>query len=212
MTLTAPTTGPGPAPRRRSTAWTAATGSPTTSPVVVERGRASTTSQFRSTDVAGNAEADQVAPRLRVDRTAPVTAARINGAAPQAEYTGAVRVGVHPHRRRRLWRRVARSTGSATVDWTAYTGAFDLDGNRGHRVDFRSRDLVGNVENFRSVTFVIRPGPAPPGEPPPRRRARPARAFAALEALGASALDGRRVPRRPARGARELPGGRSAGR
>jgi PKD repeat protein len=121
--------------------------------------------EFRSSDVAGHREAVKSL-RVKVDRTAPVTTARINGAAPQAEYTGPVRVA--------FTRSDGDGSGAVATEyrigdgaWTDYTGAFDIEGNRGHRIDFRSRDLVGNVENFRTVAFVIRPGPASAGTPPP---------------------------------------------
>ena len=52
-------------------------------------------------------------------------------------------------------------------EWTSYTanGAFDVTGNSGHKVEYRSIDLAGNVENFKTLIFVIRPPatlPAPP--------------------------------------------------
>ncbi len=168
--------------------------------------------EFHSSDVAGNDEAIRRT-RLSIDETAPVTSARINGAAPQPEYTGAVRVA--------LIRTDGDGSGVVRTDyrigdgpWTEYTGAFDIDGDRGHRVDFRSLDLAGNVENFRTVTFVIRPGPAPSGGTPslPGAAARArAEALALRGARGADAraLDDRRAPRRPARGAGELPVRRS---
>ena len=121
--------------------------------------------QFRSTDVAGNEE-EAGTVRLKVDGTAPVTTARINGAAPLAEYFGPVRIA--------FMRTDEGGSGAVATEyrigdgaWTAYTDAFDVQGLRGHRVDFRSRDLAGNVENFRSVDFVIRPAPAAQGDPPP---------------------------------------------
>jgi len=134
--------------------------------------------EFRSTDVAGHDEAVKSV-RVKVDRSAPVTTARINGAAPQAEYAGPVRVAFTR----------GDGDGSGAVgteyrigggEWTAYTDAFDVDGIGGHRIDFRSRDLVGNVENFRTVTFVIRAGPATAGAPPAAKQPVP---FVALGSL-----------------------------
>ena len=68
-------------------------------------------------------------------------------------------------------------------EWTPYVGAFDVVGNRGHQVDFRSIDLAGNVENYQSVTFTIRrPATRPTPNSCRRRRRRRRRApFAALE-------------------------------
>jgi hypothetical protein len=140
---------------------------------------------YRSSDAAGNHE-EINSTRVKVDRTAPVTSARINGAAPQAEYDGAVRVA--------FTRTDGDGSGVVGTEyrigdgaWTDYTGAFDIEGNRGHRVDFRSRDLAGNVENFRTVAFVIRPGPAPAGTPPPPPKvAEKPKPFAALGTLARS--------------------------
>jgi PKD repeat protein len=128
--------------------------------------------EYRSSDVAGN-RSDVEALRVKVDPAAPVTSARINGAAPQEEYTGPVRVA--------LTRTDGDGSGAVGTEyrigdgeWTAYTDSFDIDGNRGHRIDFRSWDVAGNVENFRSVTFVIRPPVAPSGGTPQPPAATPA--------------------------------------
>jgi hypothetical protein len=50
-------------------------------------------------------------------------------------------------------------------------------------VDFRSRDHAGNVENFKTVMFVIRPAPVAQGTPPPPATAPKPAPFAALEPL-----------------------------
>ena len=115
-------------------------------------------------------------------RPRPQTSVRLNGGAPAAEYIGAVRVG---------FARSDGAEGSGVVDteyrlgdgpWTPYTEAFDLAGNGGHRIDFRSRDLAGNVENFRSVMFVIRPTVAASPGSDSTLAPKPGR-FAALEPL-----------------------------
>jgi PKD repeat protein len=150
-------------------------------PVMLEESRVYDV-EYRSTDVAGNDEAVNSL-RIKVDGTAPVTTARINGAAPAAEYTGPVRVG--------FTRTDGDGSGAVGTEyrigdgpWTEYTGAFDIEGDRGHRVDFRSRDLAGNVENFRTVAFLIKPGPAATGEPPkPANPAPRPEPFASLEPL-----------------------------
>ena len=138
--------------------------------------------EYRSTDVAGNEEAIIRELRVRVDKTAPQTSVRLNGGAPAAEYIGAVRVG---------FARSDGAEGSGVVEteyrlgdgpWTPYTEAFDLAGNGGHRIDFRSRDLAGNVENFRSVMFVIRPTVAASPGSDSTLAPKPGR-FAALEPL-----------------------------
>jgi hypothetical protein len=122
--------------------------------------------EYRSIDVAGNREATKSL-SLKVDETAPATTLLINGAAPASEYTSAVRV---------VFTRTD-GDGSGVLkteyrldggEWTSYGGAFDVTGNRGHKVEYRSIDTAGNVENFKSLIFVIRPParlPAPTPEP-----------------------------------------------
>jgi hypothetical protein len=122
--------------------------------------------EFRSTDVAGNGEAPQTL-SLKVDKTAPTTAVRLNGADPVAEYTSAVRVA--------FTRDDGDGSGAVETeyrldggDWTSYSdeGAFDVSGNSGHKVEYRSIDLAGNVENFKSLIFVIRPPATLPAATP----------------------------------------------
>jgi hypothetical protein len=122
------------------------------------------TLEYRSSDVAGNEEAVQVL-RLRVDRTAPVTTLRINGAAPADAYTGPVRIA--------FTRSDGDGSGVVSTEyrldggnWTVYDGAFDVAGNSGHKIAYRSTDAAGNVENFQSLIFTIRP-PAPQAAPAP---------------------------------------------
>lgn len=135
--------------------------------------------EYRSADVAGNVE-NARSLSVRVDVTAPVTAVRLNGGAPAALYTGAVRVA--------FTRDDGAGSGAVATeyrvddgDWTPYDGAFDVVGNSGHRVDFRSTDAAGNVENFKTVIFTIRP---PVQLPAPVQQAQPAPApkpFAGIE-------------------------------
>ena len=151
--------GHGPSTRTRSTSAARARASSSTAPPTRRQRRA-----------------DQVV-SVRLDVSAPTTSALINGAAPVAEYVGGGARRVQPHRRRgRLGRgrdRVPRQRGR--VD--AYENAFDLTARAGYQVDFRSTDLVGNVENFKTVRFTVRaptlPGPAGAGAPATRRRRSP---------------------------------------
>ena len=133
--------------------------------------------EFRSSDVAGNvAEPGSIA--VKVDKTPPVTSARINGAAPVASYSGTARVA--------LTRDDGEGSGAVATEyrigaagpWTPYTGAFDLTQIGGYRVDFRSRDLVGNTENFKTLLLRVAAAVAPAGDPPPAPDPAP---FAALE-------------------------------
>ena len=116
--------------------------------------RARTSSSTARTDVAGNVE-DIKELRVLVDVTAPVTAVLINGAEPVADYTDAVRIAFTR----------TDEPGLGTVEteyrigdgeWTAYDGRVRHPDYGGYRVDFRSIDLAGNVENYRTVTFAIR--------------------------------------------------------
>ena len=137
------------------------------------------TVEYRSVDAAGNEEAARSV-SVRVDVTAPTTAVRLNGGEPAATYTGAVRVT--------FTRDDGAGAGADATeyrvdggDWTPYEGFFDVAGNSGHRVDFRSSDLAGNVENFKTVMFTIRPTsqlPAPVQQAQPAPAPKP---YAAVE-------------------------------
>ena len=161
-------------------------------------GSGTQTVQYRSTDTAGNVETEKTL-SVRVDVTAPTTTARINGAAPAADYTGPVRV---------TFTRSDGEDGSGAVEteyrvndgeWTDYENAFDLSANQGYQIDFRSTDLVGNVENFKRVRFTIRP-PAVVAAPLPQAPAAPApKPFAALEPVAVEGLHAQRAARRQVR-------------
>jgi regulation of enolase protein 1 (concanavalin A-like superfamily) len=145
-------------------------------------GSGTQTVQYRSTDSAGNVETVK-ALSVRVDVTAPTTTARLNGAAPAADYTGAVRVAFTRTDGEDSSGAVATEYRVNDGEWTEYENAFDLSANQGYQVDFRSTDLVGNVENFKRVRFTIRP-PAVVAAPLPQAPAAPApRPFAALETV-----------------------------
>ncbi|HET6546996.1 MAG TPA: hypothetical protein VFG79_00980 [Solirubrobacter sp.] len=109
--------------------------------------------EYRTTDVAGNIEPTQ-SMTLRVDGTAPVTTARVNGATPLGTYPGPVRIA--------FTRTDVDGSGAVKTEyrlddggWTEYRGAFDVDAAGGHRVDYRSRDAAGNIENYRMLLFAI---------------------------------------------------------
>jgi hypothetical protein len=145
-------------------------------------GSGSQTVQYRSTDTAGNVETVK-ALSVRVDVTAPTTAARLNGGEPAADYTGAVRVAFTRSDGEDSSGAVATEYRVNDGEWTDYENAFDLSANQGYQIDFRSTDLVGNVENFKRVRFTIRP-PAVVAAPLPQAPAAPvAKPFAALETV-----------------------------
>ena len=109
--------------------------------------------EYGSADVAGNVEAAQVL-HLNVDATPPETRALLNGGAPVPAYVGGVRVA--------FARSDGEGSGAAStayrVDggaWTPYTDAFDVTATGAHRVDFRSSDVVGNTEAYRTVEFTV---------------------------------------------------------
>lgn len=143
--------------------------------------------EYRTSDNAGNVEPTKTL-NVRVDVTAPTTAVLLNGAAPVAGYVGAVRVA---------FTRVDGDDSSGAVateyrvnggEWKAYEGAFDLNELREYQVDFRSEDLVGNVENYKSVRFTVG-GPAILGAPKPQAPSttKP-QPFAALEEVSSKLL------------------------
>ncbi|MDA0182253.1 DUF1080 domain-containing protein [Solirubrobacter phytolaccae] len=111
--------------------------------------------EYRTLDVAGNTEAIKTL-NVRVDVKAPTTAVLLNGADPVADYIGAVRVAFSRADGDDSSGAVATEYRVNGGEWTAYEGAFDLSELRGYQVDFRSEDLVGNVENYKSVRFTVR--------------------------------------------------------
>jgi hypothetical protein len=122
--------------------------------------------EYRSTDVAGNVEPAR-ALDVNVDATAPRTGVLVNGAPAQAAYTGAVRVA--------FVRTDADGSGVAATEyrldggaWTAYAGAFDVVTAGDHRVDYRSRDVVGNTEPYRTLQFSLSAPAGASGTPPSR--------------------------------------------
>jgi len=135
--------------------------------------------EFRSRDVAGNEEPIRSV-RVKIDKTPPVTSALVNGAPPQAQYAGAARIA--------LVRDDGDGSGAAATEfrigggaWTPYAGSFDLTELGGYRVDFRSRDVVGNVENFRTLLLTLVAPPVATGRPPGVPDVPAARPFVALE-------------------------------
>lgn len=141
--------------------------------------------EYASTDVAGNEEPIE-AFDVNVDATAPTTTLLINGAAPAAEYPGAVRLV--------LTRDDGDGSGVVETqyrldgsDWRSYAGAVDVTGNSGHKLDYRSIDKVGNVENFKTLLFTIRPTTAQPSpqvlpQATPAPKPKPSAALAYLTA------------------------------
>jgi hypothetical protein len=139
--------------------------------------------EFDSADVAGHREPTKQL-QLAVDATAPTTTLLLNGAAPFADYASAVRVI--------LTRDDGAGSGVVKTEyrldgggWTPYEGGFDVTGLSGHKLDYRSVDDVGNVENFKTALFNVRPPvPAPTFLPQATPAPKP-RPSAALEDLAA---------------------------
>jgi hypothetical protein len=125
------------------------------------------TLEYRSTDVAGNVEEPRSL-AFKIDASPPTTSALVNGAAPVADYHGGARVT--------FTRSDGDGSGAVLTeyrvsggDWAPYTGAIDLTARGDYRIDYRSRDLVGNVENYRtlrlSVETIGAAGAAPAARP-----------------------------------------------
>lgn len=136
--------------------------------------------EFRSADHAGNVEEPKTL-TVRVDTQAPTTTVLLNGATPVADYTGAVRIA---------FARTDGEDGSGAVgtqyrldagDWVDYHDAFDVTDRLTHQLDFRSIDAVGNVENFKTVRFTVRPPATLPATQLPTPSTPAPRPFAALE-------------------------------
>lgn len=109
--------------------------------------------EYRATDKLGNVETTKTLD-LKVDAKAPVSTLVVNGAAPAPTYTTPVRLT--------FTREDGEGIGAVGTEyringgaWTEYTDAFDLTANGGYRVDFRSRDRLGNVELYQSYTLTL---------------------------------------------------------
>jgi hypothetical protein len=116
---------------------------------------------FRSTDAAGNQGSESTV-EFKVDATAPVTAAAINGAAPAHNYTTGVTVSLAGD---------GTGSGLAAIEyqvdrgaWQPYGAPFSVSGNGVHVVAYRSRDEAGNLENAKELVFRI--GAAVASPPP----------------------------------------------
>jgi hypothetical protein len=128
---------------------------------------------YRSIDNAGNVEQTNET-TLKVDRHAPVTTAKVNGAAPAESYQAPPTVTLA----------ATDGAGSGVArteyriddgDWQEYTAPFTVPGNGGHWVDYRSIDAAGNHENAKGFVFATTPprggggdggGNKPPGGDP----------------------------------------------
>lgn len=143
--------------------------------------------EFRTSDKAGNVEVTKSI-AVRVDVTAPITELTLNGGAPMSDYFGGVRVAF------------TRSDGEDSSgvestqyrvnggDWVEFTDAFDLNERLNYQIDFRSTDVVGNVENYQSVRFAIRAPQvlaAPAPQAPSTTKPAP---YAALEEVSSRVL------------------------
>jgi hypothetical protein len=136
--------------------------------------------EYRTYDKAGNVETAKTLD-VHVDVIAPTTAVLLNGAEPVADYIGAVRVAFSREDGEDSSGAVGTEYRVNGGEWTEYVGAFDLTDVAAYLVDFRSWDLVGNVENYKSVRFTVR-APAVLGSPVPQAPSTtPPPKYAALE-------------------------------
>jgi hypothetical protein len=103
--------------------------------------------EFRSTDVAGNAETAGAPITVQVDGSAPVTQAALARSASSARVTLTATDG---------------GSGTAMTEYRLDGGAFHPYGGPltvatlgGHLLEFRSRDRAGNLENLEELAFAV---------------------------------------------------------
>jgi hypothetical protein len=139
---------------------------------------------YRSIDKAGNASAAGEPVIVRVDRTAPETTAKLDGAAPLGTYGQPVKVELV----------AADGAGSGVAvtryrlddgAWTDYAGAITVTDLGLHRIEYSSVDAAGNPEAVKQVAFNrVAPtqgaGDQPPGTDTPAPKPEP---WAALSAV-----------------------------
>ncbi len=129
-----------------ATTWTAYT-----APVAVS-GDGPHEVRFRSTDEAGNVEATKSV-AVKIDTTAPVTAATFAPATDDGWHNGAVPVTLAS---------TDAGSGVSKVEyaldggaWTPYTAPVDITGNGEHELLYRATDTAGNVETLKSAIVKI---------------------------------------------------------
>ena len=108
----------------------------------------------RSSDVAGNDEAEQVV-SVGIDQTAPTSTAQLTSAEPRGG-------GVH---RAPVTVTLAAADAQSGVtglelrldggQWQPYAGPFTVSALGGHVVEHRARDAAGNLENAKEAAFAI---------------------------------------------------------
>ncbi|MFK7697422.1 OmpL47-type beta-barrel domain-containing protein [Paenibacillus sp. HJGM_3] len=113
------------------------------------------TVHYHSTDEVGNEEAIKTI-GFMVDTTAPTTVAALSPAAPDGNngwYTSDVTVSLAVY---------DPISGVAKTEyrvnnggWIAYTGSIPAFGEGNYRIDYRSMDQAGNMEQIRTVEFKI---------------------------------------------------------
>jgi PKD repeat protein len=114
----------------------------------------------RSSDVAGNDEAEQTAD-IGIDATAPTSTARLTSAAPRPG-------GVHRAPVTVALSAADAQSGVAALEyrldggqWRPYAGPFTVSALGGHLVEHRARDHAGNLENAKEAVFAIGTPPQP---------------------------------------------------
>ena len=137
---------------------------------------------YRATDVAGNTVATPGKVTVSIDRVAPVTTLRIDGAAPLGSYAQPAVLELSA---------VDGGSGAPTTEyrldggaWKPYAGAITVAELGLHRIEYRSVDAAGNPETTRQVAFN-RVGAPVGGSGGPPSVAEPAPAPAPWAALGA---------------------------
>jgi hypothetical protein len=129
-----------------ATAWTAYT-----APIGVS-GDGTHTVRFRSTDTAGNVEATRSV-EVKIDQTAPVTAATFAPPSDGGWHAGAVPVTLTSS---------DAGSGVAKVEWsldggawTPYSSPVDITGDGTHELLYRATDAAGNEETLKSAIVKI---------------------------------------------------------
>jgi hypothetical protein len=103
-------------------------------------------------DKAGNAGATRTI-AVKIDQTAPLTTATLNGSKSGAVYTGPVQVTLSATDILSGVLGTVYQLDGGSVQ--AYAGAFTVPANGSHTVTFHSTDNAGNVESAESISFTI---------------------------------------------------------
>lgn len=178
VTLTATDGGSG----VKATYWRVDAGGYSTGTTFTVGGEGVHTFSYYSTDNAGNKEATRTSNPFRIDTVAPVTASSVtSGQALVGTQTLTLTPADTGSGVAGTWWRL--DGGSTWTSGTAVPVASPASGTATHTLDWFSRDVAGNTETTRTVSFTVAKAPGPLGAVSPVAPARASRVATPAESV-----------------------------